>query len=123
MEKVTEHHLIWERKQIQRIGGSALWLRGIRPMRVPLIASVHNDLHANIDAVSFLPQEHARRAFSGVYDIGLEHLSTIDAVDSLAVHFGRISLSKARSEATRRIAGNLEENLQAQRQYLIDGMV
>lgn len=88
-----------------------------------LIGSVHNELHANIEPVNFLPQEHARSIFRGVHDIGLQYMDTMGAVDALASHMGRVSLQSSKSIQAQRIAMRLEENLISQRPYLIDGMV
>lgn len=88
-----------------------------------LIGSVHNELHANIDAVNFLPQEHARSIFRGVQDLGLEYMPTMRAVDALASHMGRMSLRSSNSVQAQRIAMHFEENLISQRPYLIAGMV
>jgi hypothetical protein len=123
MERRTEHHLIFTRRQIQALGGAALDLRNSRQMRIMLIGSVHNELHANIDAVNFLPQEHARSIFRGVQDLGLEYMPTMRAVDALASHMGKVSLRKSMSLQSQRIAMRLEENLINQRPYLISGMI
>ncbi len=123
MERRTEHHLIFTRRQIQALGGAALDLRNSRQMRIMLIGSVHNELHANIEPVNFLPQEHARSIFRGVHDIGLQYMDTMGAVDALASHMGRVSLQSSKSIQAQRIAMRLEENLISQRPYLIDGMV
>ena len=123
MEKATEHHAIFTRRQVRALGGAALWLRGLPQMRIMMVASVHNELHANIEPVNFLPQEHSRRAFNGVYDIGLEYMGKLEAIDALARHMGVVSLRSSSSLQTQRVASNLEENLIAQRAYIIEGMV
>ena len=88
-----------------------------------MIESVHNQLHADIQPVNFLPQEHARAIFRGVQDLGLEYMPTMQAVDALASHMGRMSLRSSNSVKAQRIAMHLEENLISQRPYLISGMV
>ncbi len=123
MESKSCHHIIFTRRQIQSLGGVALDLRNSRQMRIMLIGSVHNELHANIDAVNFLPQEHARSIFRGVQDLGLEYMPTMQAVDALASHMGRMSLRSSNSVQAQRIAMHLEENLISQRPYLIAGMI
>jgi hypothetical protein len=123
MEKLNIHHVVFTRRQIQSLGGKALWLRNLGQMQILMDADVHNELHANIDAVNFLPQEHARSIFRGVQDLGLEYMPTMQAVDALASHMGRMSLRSSNSVQAQRIAMHFEENLTAQRPYLIEGMV
>lgn len=88
-----------------------------------MVQSVHNQLHADIQPVNFLPQEHARAIFRGVQDLGLEHMPTMEAVYTLASHMGRMSLRGSNSVQAQRIAMHLEENLISQKPYLIAGMV
>ena len=73
--------------------------------------------------VNFLPQEHARSIFRGVQDLGLEYMPTMQAVDALASHMGKVSLRSSMPVQAQRIAMHLEENLISQRPYLIEGMV
>lgn len=123
MEKLNIHHALWTRRQIQSLGGKALWLRNLGQMQILMDADVHNELHADIEPINFLPQEHSRRAFNGVYDIGLEYMGKLEAIDALARHMGVVSLRSSSSLQTQRVASNLEENLIAQRAYIIEGMV
>ncbi len=123
MEKLNIHHALWTRRQIQSLGGKALWLRGLPQMRIMMVASVHNELHANVEPINFLPQEHSRRAFNGVYDIGLEYMGKLEAIDALARHMGVVSLRSSSSLQTQRIAMHLEENLVSQLPYIKEGMV
>ena len=123
MEKVNIHHTLYTRRQIQALGGAALWTRSLRTLQPKMIQSVHNQLHADVMDVNFLPQEHARSIFRGVQDLGLEYMPTMQAVDALASHMGKVSLRKSMSLQSQRIAMRLEENLISQRPYLIEGMV
>ncbi len=123
MEKVNVHHTIYTRRQIQALGGAALWTRSLRTLQPKMIQSVHNELHADVIDVNFLPQEHARSIFRGVQDLGLEYMPTMQAVDALASHMGRMSLRSSNSVQAQRIAMHFEENLISQRPYLISGMV
>ncbi len=123
MEKVNVHHTIYTRRQIQALGGAALWTRSLRTLQPKMIRSVHNQLHADVMDVNFLPQEHARSIFRGVQDLGLEYMPTMQAVDALASHMGRMSLRSSNSVQAQRIAMHFEENLISQRPYLIAGMV
>ena len=123
MEKINVHHIIYTRSQIRALGGAALWTRSLRNLQPRMIESVHNQLHADIQPVNFLPQEHARAIFRGVQDLGLEYMPTMQAVDALASHMGRMSLRSSNSVKAQRIAMHLEENLISQRPYLISGMV
>ncbi len=123
MEKINVHHIIYTRSQIQALGGAALWTRSLRTLQPKMIRSVHNQLHADVMGVNFLPQEHARSIFRGVQDLGLEYMPTMQAVDALASHMGRMSLRSSNSVQAQRIAMHFEENLISQRPYLIAGMV
>ena len=123
MEKVNIHHTLYTRRQIQALGGAALWTRSLRTLQPKMIQSVHNQLHADVMDVNFLPQEHARSIFRGVQDLGLEYMPTMQAVDALASHMGKVSLRTSMSLQSQRIAMRLEENLISQRPYLIEGMV
>ena len=123
MEKVNIHHTLYTRRQIQALGGAALWTRSLRTLQPKMIQSVHNQLHADVMDVNFLPQEHARSIFRGVQDLGLEYMPTMEAVDALASHMGKVSLRTSMSLQSQRIAMRLEENLISQRPYLIEGMV
>lgn len=123
MEKVNIHHTLYTRRQIQALGGAALWTRSLRTLQPKMIQSVHNQLHADVMDVNFLPQEHARSIFRGVQDLGLEHMPTMEAVYTLASHMGKVSLRTSMSLQSQRIAMRLEENLISQRPYLIEGMV
>lgn len=123
MEKVNVHHTIYTRRQIQALGSAALWVRNLRTLQPRMIQSVHNQLHADVIDVNFLPQEHARSIFRGVQDLGLEYMPTMQAVDALASHMGRVSLQSSKSVQAQRIAMHFEENLISQRPYLIAGMV
>lgn len=123
MEKVNIHHTLYTRRQIQALGGAALWTRSLRTLQPKMIQSVHNQLHADVMDVNFLPQEHARSIFRGVQDLGLEYMPTMQAIDTLASHMGRMSLRSSNSVQAQRIAMHLEENLISQRPYLIAGMV
>ena len=123
MEKLNIHHALWTRRQIQSLGGKALWLRNLGQMQILMDADVHNELHADIEPASLLPQEHARSIFRGVQDLGLEYMPTMQAVDALASHMGRMSLRSSNSVQAQRIAMHFEENLISQRPYLIEGMV
>lgn len=123
MEKINVHHIIYTRSQIQALGGVALWTRNLQAFKPRMIESVHNQLHADVMDVNFLPQEHARSIFRGVQDLGLEYMPTMQAVDALASHMGRMSLRSSNSVKAQRIAMHLEENLISQRPYLIAGIV
>lgn len=123
MEKIDVHHIIYTRRQIQALGGVALWTRNLQTFKPRMIKSVHMQNHADVMDVNFLPQEHARSIFRGVQDLGLEYMPTMRAVDALASHMGRVSLQSSKSVQAQRIAMHLEENLIAQRPYLIEGMV
>lgn len=123
MGKVNIHHTLYTRRQIQALGGAALWTRSLRTLQPKMIQSVHNQLHADVMDVNFLPQEHARSIFRGVQDLGLEYMPTMQAVDALASHMGKVSLRTSMSLQSQRIAMRLEENLISQRPYLIEGMV
>ena len=123
MEKPNIHHILFTRSQIRALGGAALWTRSLRNLQPRMIESVHNQSHADIQPVNFLPQEHARAIFKGVQDLGLEYMPTMQAVDALASHMGRMSLRSSNSVKAQRIAMHLEENLISQRPYLISGMV
>ena len=92
-------------------------------MRIMMVASVHNELHANVEPINFLPQEHSRRAFSGVQELGLEYMGKLEAINVLARHMGVVSLRSSSSLQTQRIAMHLEENLVKQLPYIKDGMV
>ena len=93
MEKPTRHHIIFTRRSIHALGGEATLLRGYRSMVPLMIDSVHGELHSNIQPVPLRPLEHARAAFRGVGDLGLEDLTTLQAMDRVAMHFGRVSLN------------------------------
>ena len=123
MEKPNIHHILFTRSQIRALGGAALWTRSLRNLQPRMIESVHNQLHADIQPVNFLPQEHARAIFRGVQDLGLEYMPTMQAVDALASHMGKVSLRASMSLQSQRIAMRLEENLINQMPYLIEGMV
>ena len=123
MENINVHHIIYTRSQIQALGGVALWTRNLQTFKPKMIQSVHNQLHADVMDVNFLPQEHARSIFRGVQDLGLEHMPTMEAVYTLASHMGKVSLRKSMSLQSQRIAMHFEENLISQRPYLISGMV
>lgn len=123
MEKLNIHHALWTRRQIQSLGGKALWLRNLGQMQILMDADVHNELHADIEPASLLPQEHARRAFSGVQELGLEYMGKLEAINVLARHMGVVSLRSSSSLQTQRIAMHLEENLVSQLPYIKDGMV
>ena len=123
MEKIDVHHIIYTRRQIQALGGVALWTRNLQTFKPRMIKSVHMQNHADVIDVNFLPQEHARSIFRGVQDLGLEYMPTMRAVDTLASHMGRMSLRSSNSVQAQRIAMHFEENLISQRPYLISGMI
>lgn len=123
MEKPNIHHILFTKRQIQALGGAALWTRSLRNLQPVMVQSVHNQLHADIQPVNFLPQEHARSIFRGLQDLGLEYMPTMEAVYTLASHMGKVSLRTSMSLQSQRIAMRLEENLINQRPYLIEGMV
>ncbi len=123
MEKLNIHHALWTRRQIQSLGGKALWLRNLGQMQILMDADVHNELHADIEPASLLPQENARRAFSGVQELGLEYMGKLEAINVLARHMGVVSLRSSSSLQTQRIAMHLEENLVKQLPYIRGGIV
>ena len=123
MEKLNIHHALWTRRQIQSLGGKALWLRNLGQMQILMDTEAHNELHADIEPINFLPQEHSRRAFSGVQELGLEYMGKLEAINVLARHMGVVSLRSSSSLQTQRIAMHLEENLVSQLPYIKDGMV
>ena len=123
MESKSCHHIIFTRRQVRALGSAAIWTRTLRPLTPLMTVSVHDTLHANVPPVNFLPQEHARSIFRGVQDLGLEYMPTMQAVDALASHMGKVSLRTSMSLQSQRIAMHLEENLINQRPYLISGMV
>ena len=117
------HHIFYTRRQIQALGGVALWTRSLKTFQPLMAVEPHNGIHSDIMDVNYLPQEHARSIFRGVQDLGLEYMPTMQAVDALASHMGRMSLRSSNSVKAQRIAMHLEENLISQRPYLISGMV
>jgi hypothetical protein len=123
MERLDEHHIVWTRKQIQALGGAAVWTRNLKPLRPRVIQSSHKALHANVNPSNLLPQEHARYVFRGVEELGLQYMPTMQAVDALASHMGKVSLRSSTSVQAQRVAQGIEQCLIEQRPYLVDGMV